>query len=89
MLEIRVNGLDDIQMKGDGTEISIIADSSLAIATIAKSLSENTGIPVKECLGGLMSAANFILDDYRVEAVGSCATMPDIEKFMKKDGEGG
>lgn len=89
MLEVKVNGMDDVKIKGDGTDLDIITDSSLAIATMAKSLSEQTGVPVKECLGGLMAAAFCIIDEYRVEAVdGHSVSMPNIERMFGKEGAG-
>lgn len=89
MLEVKVNGMDDIKIKGDGTDLDIITDSSLAIATMARSISEHTGIPVKKCLSGLMSSAFCIIDEYEVEAVdGHSVSMPDIEKIFGKDGAG-
>lgn len=89
MFSVKVNDDKSVHIHSDGTSKEFISDTILAVITMATSISESTGISVKESLDRMLTAARAVINDFNVEPVRSdSVTMPDLGEMFGKDGAG-
>ena len=67
MLEVKVNDDKSVHIHSDGTSKEFISDTILAVITMATSISESTGIPVKESLDRMMRTSYEAINFYKAE----------------------
>lgn len=68
MLEVKVNDENAVHIHCDAdTKEEFITDSILAVITIATSISENTGLSVKESLDRMMRTSYEAINFYKAE----------------------
>lgn len=89
MLEVKINDDKSVHIRSDGTSKEFISDAILAVIIMATSISESTGISVKESLDIMLTAAREVINDFNVEPVRSdTVTMPDPGEMFGKEGAG-
>ena len=68
MLEVKVNDEKAVHIHSDAdTKEEFITDSILAVITMATSISESTGLSVKESLDRMMRTSYEAINFYKVE----------------------
>ena len=67
MLEVKVNDDKSVHIHSDGTSKEFISDTILAVITMATSISESTGISVKESLDRMMRTSYEAINFYKAE----------------------
>ena len=67
MLEVKVIDDKSVHIHSDGTSKEFISDTILAVITMATSISESTGIPVKESLDRMMRTSYEAINFYKAE----------------------